>query len=139
VARRGRELDDFDIVEGLVIRGGPQIEVLNGISLHGGLVASWPRGESVTAAFVVECRVGHWRQFGLPGYAHFDNDTVFQGPNVHPDTIGRVSRLRLGLGAIPVFVPSRRHRRRQVVVMGIAPPPRHQPAPRAARKIGRRA
>ena len=107
VARRARELDSFDLVEGLVIRGGPQVEVVNGVSLHGGLVASWPRGESVTAKFVVECLVEHWRQFGLPGYAQFDNDTVFQGPHVHPDTIGRVSRLCLGLGVIPVFVPPR--------------------------------
>src|SRR5262245_26175265 len=96
VARHSRELDSIDIVEGLVIRGGPQVEVLNAISLHGGLVASWPHGESVTAKFVVECLVEHWRQFGLPGYAQFDNDTVFQGPHVHPDTIGRVSRLCLG-------------------------------------------
>ncbi|HSB81708.1 MAG TPA: hypothetical protein VLM91_23255, partial [Candidatus Methylomirabilis sp.] len=52
-----RELNSFDIVEGLVIRGGPLVEVLNGVSLHGGLVASWPRGESITAKFVVECLV----------------------------------------------------------------------------------
>jgi hypothetical protein len=96
VARRDRELDSFDLVEGLVIRSGPQVEVLNGVSLHGGLVASSPRGESVTAKFVVECLVEHWRQFGLPGYTQFDNDTVFQGPHVHPDTIGRVSRLCRG-------------------------------------------
>jgi hypothetical protein len=107
VARRSRELDSVDIVEGLVIRGGPQVEVLNGVSLHGGLVASWPRGESITAKFVVECLVEHWRQFGLPGYAQFDNDTVFQGPHVHPDVVGRVSRLCLGLGVVPVFVPPR--------------------------------
>jgi hypothetical protein len=107
VARRSRELDSIDIVEGLVIRGGPQVEVLNGVSLHGGLVASWPRGESVTAKFVVECLVEHWRQFGLPGYSQFDNDTVFQGPHTHPDVIGRVSRLCLGLGVVPVFVPPR--------------------------------
>jgi putative transposase len=107
VARRSRELDSIDIVEGLVIRGGPQVEVLNGVSLHGGLVASWPRGESITAKFVVECLVEHWRQFGLPGYAQFDNDTVFQGPHVHPDVIGRVSRLCLSLGVVPVFVPPR--------------------------------
>jgi hypothetical protein len=81
--------------------------VLNAIALHGGLVASWPRGESVTAKFVVECLVEHWRQFGLPGYAQFDNDTVFQGPHVHPDVIGRVSRLCLSLGVVPVFVPPR--------------------------------
>jgi hypothetical protein len=91
----------------LVIRGRPQVEVLSGVSLHGGRVASWPRGESVTAKLVVECLVEHWRQFGLPGYAQFDNDTVFQGRHVHPDKIGRVSRLCLGLGVIPVFVPPR--------------------------------
>jgi len=107
VARRGEELDSIDIVEGLVLKGGPQVEVLNGVSLHGGLVASWPRGESVTSKFVVECLVEHWRQFGLPGYSQFDNDTVFQGPHVHPDVIGRVSRLCLGLGVAPVFVPPR--------------------------------
>ena len=105
VARRSRGLDSVDIVEGLVIRGGPQVEVLNGISLHGGLVASWPRGESITAKFVVECLVEHWRQFGLPGYAQFDNDPVFQGPHVPPDVVGRVGRLCLGLGVVPVSVP----------------------------------
>src|SRR4051795_5374406 len=104
VARRSRELDSVDVVEGLVIKGGPQVEVLNGVSLHGGLVASWPRGESVTAKFVVECLVEHWRQFGLPGYAQFDNDTIFQGPHTHPDVVGRVSRLCLSLGVVPVFV-----------------------------------
>ena len=64
-------------------------------------------GESVTAKFVVECLVEHWRQFGLPGYAQFDNDTIFQGPHAHPDVLGRVSRLCLSLGVVPVFVPPR--------------------------------
>jgi transposase len=107
VARRVADLDSIDAVEGLVIKGGPQVEVLNAVSLHGGLVASWPRGESITAKFVVECLVEHWRQFGLPGYAQFDNDTIFQGPHTHPDVVGRVSRLGLGLGVVPVFVPPR--------------------------------
>ena len=107
MARRVRELDGFDVVEGLVIRDGPQVEVLNGTSLHGGLVASWPRDQSITAKFVVERLVEHWRQFDLPGYAQFDNDTVFQGTHAHPDAVGRVSRLCLSLGVIPVFVPPR--------------------------------
>ncbi|MBV8555014.1 MAG: hypothetical protein JO116_05585, partial [Planctomycetaceae bacterium] len=107
VAARHVELDSFDIVEGLVIKDGPQVEVLNSVSLHGGLVASWPRGESVTAKFVVECLVEHWREFGLPGSAQFDNDTIVQGPHTHPDVVGRVSRLCLGLGVVPVFVPPR--------------------------------
>ena len=42
VAAARAELDSFDIVEGLVIKDGPQVEVLNGVSLHGGLVVSWP-------------------------------------------------------------------------------------------------
>ena len=107
VAHRSRGLDSIDLVEGLVIRGGPQVAVLNGISLHGGLVASRPPGESITAKFVVECLVEHGRQFGLPGPAPCDNDTVFQGPHVPPDVIGRVSRLCLGRGVVPVYVPPR--------------------------------
>src|SRR5512144_1242459 len=107
VAARRHELDSFDIVEGLVIKGGPHVEVLNGVSLHGGLVASWPVQASVTAKLVVDCLVEHWREFGLPGYAQFDNDTIFQGTHAHPDAVGRVSRLCLGLGVVPVFVPPR--------------------------------
>src|SRR5512142_1654223 len=93
VAARRRELDCFDVVEGLVIQDGPQVEVLNGISLHGGLAVSWPRGSSITARFVVECLIEHWKAVGLPGYCQFDNDTIFQGPHAHPDTLGRVTRL----------------------------------------------
>ena len=33
-----------------------------------------------------------------------DNDTIFQGPHAHPDVVGRVSRLCLSLGVVPVFV-----------------------------------
>jgi hypothetical protein len=100
-------LDSFDVVEGLVIKDGPQVEVLDGVSLHGGLAASWPVQASVTAKLVVESLVEHWRAFGLPGYAQFDNDTIFQGTHAHPDVIGRVSRLCLSLGVTPVFVVPR--------------------------------
>jgi hypothetical protein len=107
VAARQDELDSVDVVEGLVIKDGPQVEVLNAVSLLGGLVESWPVPASVTAKLVVECLVEHWRAFGLPGYAQFDNDTIFQGTHAHPDAVGRVSRLCLGLGVVPVFVPPR--------------------------------
>jgi len=100
------DVDCFDIVEGLVIQGGIQVEVLNGISLRGGLVASWPRAK-ILAKTVVNALTRHWRAFGLPGYAQFDNDTVFQGPHRHPDTLGRVSRFCLSLGVTPVFTPPR--------------------------------
>ncbi len=106
VATRRVELDSFDIVEGLVIKGGTHVEVLNATSLHGGLVASWPMGV-VTAKAAVEALVGHWREVGLPAYAQFDNDTIFQGPHQHKDVIGRVMRLCLGLGVVPVFAPPR--------------------------------
>jgi hypothetical protein len=69
VAARRAELDGFDIIEGLAIKGGPEVEVLTGVSLHGGLPVAWPRGSSVTAPFVAERLVEHWRQFGLPAYA----------------------------------------------------------------------
>ncbi len=104
VASKRRELDSFDAVEGLVIKGGPQIEVLNGISLHGGLPVSWPMEASVTAKVVVASLIAHWQADGLPGYVQFDNDTIFQGPHTHPDVVGRVSRLCLSLGVVPVFV-----------------------------------
>ena len=106
VADGRAELDSFDLVEGLVIRGGIHVEVLNGISLHGGLVVSWPH-TAITADFVVGALVEHWRAAGLPGYAQFDNDPLFEGPQIHPDTIGRVTRACLSLGVVPVFVPPR--------------------------------
>jgi hypothetical protein len=101
------ELDSFDLVEGLVIQDGPQVEVLNGVSLHGGLVASWPTVAPVTATFTVASLTEHWRAFGLPGYAQFDNDMIFQGTHRYPDALGRIIRLCLSLDVVPVFVPPR--------------------------------
>lgn len=107
LARRRAELDSFDVVEGLVIADGPRVEVLNGVSLHGGLVVSWPRAAALRAKDVVGCLIEHWRAQGLPAYAQFDNDTLFHGPSRYPDTLGRVIRLCLGLDVTPVFVPPR--------------------------------
>jgi transposase len=100
------ELDSFDIVEGLVIKGGIHVEVLNATSLHGGLVASWPNS-LITSAITVASLIEHWRQFGLPGYAQFDNDPIFHGPHIREDSIGRVTRVCLSLGVAPVFAPPR--------------------------------
>ncbi len=104
VAAGRAELDGFDIIEGLVIQGGYGVEVLTGVSLHSGLVAAWVR-RTITAKITVRALVEHWRRFGLPAYAQFDNDTVFQGAHHRPDSIGRVSRLCLALGIVPVFTP----------------------------------
>ena len=106
VAAGRTELDSFDTVSGLLLAGGIDVVVLNGISLHGGLVASWPR-YAVTAVLTASLLVEHWRQFGLPGYAQFDNDNIFQGPHQYPDVIGRVMRTCLLLGVVPVFAPPR--------------------------------
>lgn len=99
------ELDSIDIVEGLVIKGGPQVEVLNLVSLHGGLIASWPVQSPVTTDVTLASLVAHWRSVGLPSYAQFDNDPIFQGTHRWPDALGRVIRLCLSLGVTPVFVP----------------------------------
>jgi hypothetical protein len=61
----------------------------------------------VTAKSVADAARQHWSAVGLPGYVQFDNDPIFEGPQIHPDTIGRVARVCLGLGVVPVFVPPR--------------------------------
>jgi hypothetical protein len=106
VRARRAELDSFDIVEGLVIKGGHAVEVLNGISLHGGLTLSRV-AELITAKLTVQTLLEHWREQGLPDYAQFDNDTIFQGAHQCPDTFGRVTRLCLQLEIVPVFAPPR--------------------------------
>jgi hypothetical protein len=107
VAAGTAELDSIDIVEGLVIKDGPQVEVLNGCSLHGGLVVSWPVVSPVTAEMTVQSLVAHWREAGLPDYAQFDNDMIFHGTHRYPDALGRVIRLCLSLEVVPVLVPPR--------------------------------
>jgi hypothetical protein len=51
----------------------------------------WPQ-TLVTAKTAVEALVEHWREFGLPTYAQFDNDTAFQGSHHGQDSLGRVVR-----------------------------------------------
>ncbi|MDO8477179.1 MAG: leucine zipper domain-containing protein [Candidatus Rokubacteria bacterium] len=75
VARGQAEVDSFDIIEGLAIRRGPHVEILNAISLHGGLVQSWPM-PIVSARAAVDAVLEHWRAVGLPAYAQFDNLTI---------------------------------------------------------------
>ena len=107
LAKGRAELDSFDIIEGLVIQGGSSVEVLNGVSLHGGLPVSWPGTAPVTAKKTVTALLAHWQEVGLPQYAQFDNDMIFQGTHRYPDALGRVIRVCLSLGVTPVFVPPR--------------------------------
>src|SRR5947209_7187315 len=107
VAAGRAELDSIDIVEGLVIKDGPHVEVLNAVSLHGGLPASWPVESPVTSERTVSSLLEHWRVVGLPDYAQFDNDMIFHGRHRYPDALGRVLRMCLSLGVVPVLVPPR--------------------------------
>lgn len=104
VAAGQAELDSFDIVEGLIIQGGLEVEVLTGMSLIGGFPTAWP-GPPLTARLVVDHLRTHWTQCGRPRYAQFDNDTRFQGAHQHRDCISRVMRLCLSLDIVPVFTP----------------------------------
>ncbi len=106
VAAGRAELDSFDTISGLVIQEGPEVEILTGISLHGGLATAWP-SVAITASVVIEALIAHWRAVGLPAYAQFDNDTRFQGPHHYADVISSVVRLCLSLWVVPVFVPPR--------------------------------
>lgn len=106
LAAREVELDSFDVIEDLVIAGGAEVNVLTGISLHGGLCAAWPETQ-ITAKFTVGALLEHWREVGLPRYAKFDNDMVFHGSHGRPNSFGRVTRFCLSLGVTPVFAPPR--------------------------------
>jgi len=100
--QRKQELDSFDILEGLYLHGGQEVQFLNGISLHGNLLHSLSK-ETITAENTVLALIEHWKQLGLPKYVQFDNDMVFQGPRKE-NAIGKVIRLCLSLKVIPVFV-----------------------------------
>jgi len=105
LAKKLAELDQFDYIEDLYIEGGKTLQVLNAVSLHGGLVGSWPMNR-MTAENTVQKMIDFWTEFGLPDYAQFDNSTVFQGSR-WPDSLGKVIRCCLSLGVIPVFTPPR--------------------------------
>ena len=102
----GGELDSFAFIEDLKLANGPLVCVLTGISLHGALHRC-VGDASASATATVAALCARWHAWGLPAYAQFDNDTVFQGAHQFTDTFGRVSRLCLALGVTPVFAPPR--------------------------------
>ncbi len=108
VAAGDAELDCVDFIESLKIAGGPLIDVLTAKSLQGALTDAWPMSAR-SARATLPYLLGRWRRDGAPAYAQFDNDTVFQGAHQFADAVGRISRLCLQLGIIPVFVPPLEH------------------------------
>jgi hypothetical protein len=101
------ELDCFDFIEDLKIADGPLVAVLTAKSLHGSLTDAWVIQRSTEAS--APCLLARWQRDGLPRYAQFDNDNVFQGAHHHAHVVGRLSRLCLQLGVTPVFVPPLEH------------------------------
>ena len=106
VAAGRAELDCFDWVEDLKIANGPLLQLLTAVALWASEVDAWPELKIATNA-VLSRLSERWEQLGLPDYAQFDNEAVFQGAHQFPDTVGRVSRLCLALGVVPVFAPPR--------------------------------
>jgi hypothetical protein len=100
------ELDSFDFIVDLKIAGGPLVDVLTGTSLHGALADAWVM-KRPSARAALQALVERWRRDGLPAYAQFDNDTIFQGAHQFADTVGRITRLCLALGVVPVFATPR--------------------------------
>ena len=100
------ELDSFDFIEDLKIADGPLVSVLTGTSLHGALADARVM-PTPSARATLQALLERWRRHGLPTYARFDNDTIFQGAHQFADTVGRVNRLCLALRVIPMFAPPR--------------------------------
>src|SRR3972149_6326283 len=100
------ELDSFDFIEDLKIADGPLVSVLTGTSLPGAVADAWPM-ERHSARATLAVLLQRWHSDGLPAYAQFDNDPIFQGGHRFADSIGRISRLCLALQVIPVFAPPR--------------------------------
>jgi hypothetical protein len=100
------ELDSFDFIEDLKIADGPLLDVLTVRSLHGALAQAWVMEHAGTRS-ALKALLGHWRREGLPTYAQFDNDTIFYGTHRFANAVGRISRLCLALGVVPVFAPPR--------------------------------
>jgi hypothetical protein len=108
VAAGRAEVDCFDFVEDLKIAEGPLVDLLTAKSLHGTLTNAWALKHR-SAKHTVLCLRRRWKRDGLPDYAQFDNDTVFQGAHQFAHAVGRISRLCLQLAVIPVFVPPLEH------------------------------
>jgi predicted transcriptional regulator len=102
------ELDSFDWIEDLKIAGGPLVQVLTGVALWGCQPDAWPQ-EAIGTESVLSRLSERWQELGLPAYAQFDNEAVFQGAHHVADTVGQVSRLCLALGVTPVFAPPYEH------------------------------
>ena len=60
VARGEADCDCFDTIEGLMLQGGPPVEVLTGLALHAGLPDAWPM-DGVTTGRVLVALQARWQ------------------------------------------------------------------------------
>jgi putative transposase len=104
LAQGALDVDCFDVVEDLRMDSFGLFQVFTARALWAPIAEAWPAAVASTT-FILEALQAHWQQNGLPQFAQFDNDVRFQGGHNHPDVIGRVMRLCLGLGVTPVFAP----------------------------------
>jgi putative transposase len=104
LVNRSADLDSFDVIEDLRMDGFGLLQVFTARTLWAPVAEAWPV-QVASTAFIIEALQAHWQRNGLPQFAQFDNDVRFQGGHNHPDVIGRVMRLCLALGVVPVFVP----------------------------------
>ena len=107
VAGGEAELDQLDVVEGLLLRGTGLVEVLTGISLWGKLALAEPVLSGWRSASIVPALAAHWQQWGAPAYLQMDNDTRFAGSSRAVRRLGRLIGFCLAEGVVPVFVPPR--------------------------------
>lgn len=98
------EADSADVVEGLRLRRGGRVEVLNVLGLWGTQPDSFAAGR-ITTPVVLAQLAARWRRDGLPAYAQFDNDTIFSGAHARRAYFGRLVHWCLCLGVTPVFAP----------------------------------
>jgi hypothetical protein len=106
VAARETELDEFDAIVDLKVFGRGSIDVLTGVSLHGGDPDAW-LAASITANRTCIALTERWTRIGYPGFAQFDNDSRFLGGHGYPDILGPVPLFALERGVTPVFAPLR--------------------------------
>jgi hypothetical protein len=107
VAAGRAELDACDFVEGLTFSRQRSFDVLTAISLWGHTATAYPLSPRKHLRGARAALTARWRRHGLPDYAQFDNDSIFQGSHGHPSHLGRLVHYCLCLGVIPVFAPPR--------------------------------
>ncbi|MEO6875452.1 MAG: hypothetical protein ABI222_11595 [Opitutaceae bacterium] len=104
VAAGRAEVDSCDVVEGLCLRGGRRVEVLNTLSLWG-CTATSTVAEAISTAAVIASLQERWQLHGRPHFLQCDNDTIFTGAHAQRQYLGRLVHWCLCVGVVPIFAP----------------------------------